>query len=147
MKASQSLTLLALLIGATTAAAQTFPTKPLRLVVAAAPGGTPDILARIVGPKLSEQVGQPVIVDNRPGATGNIGAEVVAKAPRDGYTLLMATAVIAISPSFYKNLPFDPVKDLSPVTQVASQATFLFVQNGSPVNALKDLVRVGSIRW
>src|SRR3954470_13106738 len=87
MKTHQSLIALALLIGATTAAAQTFPTKPLRLVVAAAPGGTPDILARIVGPKLSEQVGQPVIVDNRPGATGNIGAEVVAKAPRDGYTL------------------------------------------------------------
>jgi tripartite-type tricarboxylate transporter receptor subunit TctC len=146
MKGKQSLILLALLIGATTAAAQTFPTKPLRLVVAAAPGGTPDILARIVGPKLSEQVGQPVIVDNRPGATGNIGAEVVAKAPRDGYTLLMATAVIAISPSFYKNLPFDPVKDLSPVTQVASQATFLFVQNESRVNALKDLVALAKAK-
>ena len=146
MKGKQSLILLALLIGATTAAAQTFPTKPLRLVVAAAPGGTPDILARIVGPKLSEQVGRPVIVDNRPGATGNIGAEVVAKAPRDGYTLLMATAVIAISPSFYKNLPFDPVKDLSPVTQVASQATFLFVQNESRVNALKDLVALAKAK-
>jgi tripartite-type tricarboxylate transporter receptor subunit TctC len=123
-----------------TAAAQPYPTKPIRLVVAAAPGGTPDILARIVGPKLSEQVGQPVIVDNRPGATGNIGADVVAKAPRDGYTLLMATGVIAISPSFYRKLPFDPVKDLAPITQVASQATFLFVQNDSPVRSLKDLV-------
>ena len=123
-----------------TATAQPFPTKPLRLVVAAAPGGTPDILARIVGPKLSEQIGQPVIVDNRPGATGNIGADVVAKAARDGYTLLMATGVIAISPSFYKTLPFDPVKDLAPITQVASQATFLFVQNESPVKSLKDLV-------
>lgn len=123
-----------------TASAQPYPTKPIRLVVAAAPGGTPDILARIVGPKLSEQVGQPVIVDNRPGATGNIGAEVVAKAPRDGYTILMATGVIAISPSFYAKLAFDPVKDLAPVTQVASQATFLFVQNDSPVRTLKDLV-------
>jgi len=146
MNGNQSLMLLGLLIAATTAAAQAFPTKPIRLVVAAAPGGTPDILARIVGPKLAERVGQPVIVDNRPGATGNIGAEVVAKAPRDGYTLLMATAVIAISPSFYKNLPFDPVKDLTPVTQVASQATFLFVQNEFPVNALKDLVALAKAK-
>lgn len=146
MKTSQFSLLLGLLIGVTAAAAQTFPTKPIRLVVAAAPGGTPDILARIVAPKLSEQLGQPVIIDNRPGATGNIGAEVVAKAPRDGYSLLMATAVIAISPSFYKNLPFDPVKDLTPVTQVASQATFLFVQNDSPVNTLKDLVTLAKAK-
>jgi tripartite-type tricarboxylate transporter receptor subunit TctC len=116
------------------------------MVVAAAPGGTPDILARIVAPKFSEQVGQPVVVDNRPGATGNIGADVVAKAPRDGYTLLMATAVIAISPSFYRKLPFDPVKDFAPVTQVASQATFLFVQNESPVKSLKDLVALAKAK-
>jgi tripartite-type tricarboxylate transporter receptor subunit TctC len=140
------MTLFALLLGIGTAVAQTYPTKPLRLVVAAAPGGTPDILARIIAPKLAEQIGQPVIVDNRPGATGNIGADVVAKAPRDGYTLLMATAVIAISPSFYKKLPFDPVKDLAPVTQVASQATFLFVQNESPVKSLKDLVALAKAR-
>lgn len=146
METSKSLMLIGLLIGAATASAQTYPTKPIRLVVAAAPGGTPDILARIVGPKLSEHVGQPVIVDNRPGATGNIGAEVVAKAPRDGYTLLMATGVIAISPSFYKKLPFDPVKDLTPVTQIASQATFLFVQNEYPVNALKDLVALAKAK-
>src|SRR5687768_14757743 len=123
-----------------------YPTKPIRLVVAAAPGGTPDILARIIGPKLSEQIGQPVIVDNRPGATGNIGADVVAKAPRDGYTLLMATSVIAISPSFYRKLPFDPLKDLAPVAQVASQATFLFVQNDSPVKSLKDLVTLAKAK-
>ena len=140
MQTLLSTTLFALTLVNGTAIAQTYPTKPLRLVVAAAPGGTPDILARIIAPKLSEQIGQPVIVDNRPGATGNIGADVVAKAPRDGYTLLMATAVIAISPSFYRKLPFDPVKDLAPVTQVASQATFLFVQNESPVKSLKDLV-------
>jgi tripartite-type tricarboxylate transporter receptor subunit TctC len=139
-------TLFALLLGAGTAVAQSYPTKPLRLVVAAGPGGTPDILARIIAPRLAEQVGQPVIVDNRPGATGNIGADVVAKAPRDGYTLLMATAVIAISPSFYRKLPFDPVKDLAPVTQVASQATFLFVQNESPVRSLKDLVALAKAR-
>jgi tripartite-type tricarboxylate transporter receptor subunit TctC len=139
-------TLFALLLGTGTAAAQSYPIKPLRLVVAAAPGGTPDILARIIAPKLAEQVGQPVIVDNRAGATGNIGADVVAKAPRDGYTMLMATAVIAITPSFYRKLPFDPVKDLMPVTQVASQATFLFVQNDSPMRSLKDLVALAKAR-
>jgi tripartite-type tricarboxylate transporter receptor subunit TctC len=139
-------TLFALLLSTGTAAAQSYPIKPLRLVVAAAPGGTPDILARIIAPKLAEQVGQPVIVDNRAGATGNIGADVVAKAPRDGYTMLMATAVIAISPSFYRKLPFDPVKDLMPVTQVASQATFLFVQNDSPMRSLKDLVALAKAR-
>ena len=141
----------AALLGVATAAAQgpstvAYPTKPVRLVVAAAPGGTPDILARLVAPKLSEQVGQPIVIDNRPGATGNIGADVVAKAPRDGYTALMATAVIAISPSFYKKLPFDPVKDLTPVTQVASQATFLFVQTESPVKSLKDLVALAKAK-
>jgi len=146
MKSALCSTLLALLIGGTGAAAQTFPKKPIRLVVAAAPGGTPDIVARIVAPKLSEQVSQPVIVDNRPGATGNIGADVVAKAPRDGYTLLMATAVIATSPSFYKDLPFNPVGDLAPVSQVASQSTFLFVQNESPVKSLKDLVALAKAK-
>jgi len=88
--------------GAGGAHAQTYPSKPIRLVVAAATGGTPDILARIVAPKLNEQIGQPVIVDNRPGATGNIGAEVVARASPDAYTTLMATSVLAIGQAFYK---------------------------------------------
>ena len=135
---------MALAVG--TVAAQSYPTKPIRMVVAAATGGTPDILARIVGPKLSELLGQPVIIDNRPGATGNIGADVVAKAARDGYTVLMATGVLAISPSFYKKLPFDPVQDLAPVTQIASQATFLFVQGESPVKSLKDLVALAKAK-
>lgn len=134
------ITLFAMLLGAGTAAAQAYPTKPIRMVVAAATGGTPDILGRIVAQRLSEQVGQAVIVDNRPGATGNIGADVVAKASRDGYTILMATSVLAISPAFYKKLPFDPANDLAPVTQVATQATFLFVQADSPVKSLKELV-------
>ena len=122
------------------ALAQAYPTKPIRMVVGAAPGGTPDILARIVGPKLSELVGQPVVVDNRPGATGAIGADVVAKAPRDGYTAMMATAPLSTIPSFYRKLPFDPVKDLAPVTLVASQALFLFVHADSPARSLSDVV-------
>lgn len=117
-----------------------YPTRPVRFVVAAATGGTPDILARILSPKLNEQLGQPVIVDNRPGATGNIGAEVVAKAQPDGYTILMATSVLAISPAFYRKLAFSAATDLAPVTKVASQAMFLFVQGDSPVKSVGDLI-------
>ena len=114
--------------------------RPVRFVVAAAPGGTPDILARILAPKLHEQLGQPVIVDNRPGATGNIGAEVVAKAQPDGYTILMATSVLAISPAFYRKLSFSAATDLEAVSQVASQAMFLFVQADSPLKSVADLI-------
>lgn len=117
-----------------------FPTKPIRLVVAASPGGTPDILARIIGPKLSEQVGQPVIVDNRPGAAGNVGADVVAKAPRDGYTIMIATAPLAVSPSYYRKLPYDPLKDLAPITLIASQALFLFTHTDAPVKSVAELI-------
>lgn len=128
-------------------AAQTaYPTKPIRLVVGAAPGGTPDILARIIGPKLSEQMGQPVIVDNRPGAAGNVGADVLAKAPRDGYTIMIATAPLAISPSYYRKLPYDPLRDLQPVTLLASQALFLFVHAESPVKSVKDLVALAKAK-
>ena len=131
------------------AAAQTgpsYPTKPIRMVVAAAPGGTPDILARIVGPKLTEQMGQPVIVDNRPGAAGVIGADVVAKAARDGYTTLMATAPLATTPSFYKKLPFDATKDLQPITLVANQALFLFVHADTPAKTLSEVVALGKAK-
>ena len=106
------------------AGAQSYPTRPVRLVVAAAPGGTPDILARILAPKLNELLGQPVIVDNRPGATGNIGAEVVARAQPDGYTILMATSVLAISPAFYRKLAFNAATDLAaPARRAAVEAS------------------------
>ncbi len=135
-----------MLLGASVAVAQSYPTKPIRLVVAAATGGTPDILGRIVGQKLYEQTGQVVIVDNRPGATGNIGADVVAKAPPDGYTMLMASSVLAISPAFYKKLPFDPLTNLTPVTTVASQAMFLFVHADSPVKSVAALIALAKSR-
>ena len=123
-----------------------FPAKPVRLVVAAAPGGTPDIVARILAPKLNELLAQPVIVDNRPGATGNIGAEVVARATPDGYTLLIATSVLTSSPAFYRKLAFDAAKDLAPLTMVASQALFLFVHADSPVKSLSDLVSMAKAK-
>src|SRR5512147_2040493 len=89
--------------------AQTYPTKPIRIVVGFPPGGTNDILARIIGQKLGEQLGQSVVVDNRAGANGIIGTEVVAKAPADGYTLLLQSVVHAINPGLYKKLPYDPL--------------------------------------
>ncbi len=122
--------------------AQPYPSRPLRMVVGAATGGTPDILARIIGQKLNEQLGQPVIVDNRPGATGNIGADVVAKAAADGHTMIMATSVLSISPAFYKSLPFDPVKNLAPVSQLVSQAMFLIVPSELNVKSVADLIKL-----
>jgi tripartite-type tricarboxylate transporter receptor subunit TctC len=119
-----------------------YPNRPLRMVIGAATGGTPDILGRIVGQKLNEQLGQPVIVDNRPGATGNIGADVVAKAAPDGHTMIMATSVLSISPAFYKKLPFDPLVHLAPVSQLVSQAFFLIVPAELGAKSVADLIRL-----
>ncbi len=105
----------------TAALAQAYPTKPIKLVVPFPPGGTTDILARAVGGELSKAWGQQVVIDNRPGAGGNIGSEIVAKSPPDGYTLLMGTVgTHAINQSLYSKLAFDPIKDFAPVTLVAA---------------------------
>lgn len=122
------------------APAQVFPAKPVRLIVAWGPGGAPDIFARVVGEKLYAQTGQPVIVDNRPGATGNVGADIVAKAAPDGYTIFNATLSLAISPGFYRNLPFDPVNSFAPVTMLASVPLILTVHPGLPAKSVSDLI-------
>lgn len=137
---------LGLVLGTGTAAAQDYPKRPLRMVVGASTGGTPDILARIVAPKLHMQMGQPVIVDNRPGATGNIAADVVAKATPDGHTMIMATSVLSISPSFYRKLPYDPRKDLLPVSQVVAQSMFLMVPASLNINSVADLVKAAKAK-
>jgi tripartite-type tricarboxylate transporter receptor subunit TctC len=124
------------------AAAQAYPGRPLRMVIGAGTGGTPDILGRIVGQKLTEQLGQAVIVDNRPGATGNIGADVVAKAAPDGHTMIMATSVLSISPSFYRKLPFDPLVNLAPVSQVVAQSMFLIVPAALKAASVAELVKL-----
>jgi tripartite-type tricarboxylate transporter receptor subunit TctC len=126
--------------------AQSYPLRPLRMVVGAATGGTPDILARIVGQKLNEQLGQPVIVDNRPGATGNIGADVVAKAAPDGHTMIVATSVLSISPAFYKSLPFDPLTGLAPVSQLVSQAMFLMAPADLGVKSVAELIKLAKAK-
>jgi tripartite-type tricarboxylate transporter receptor subunit TctC len=123
------------------AAAQTYPARPIRIVVPYPPGGTSDILARSLGEKLTGSLGQPVVVENKPGANGNLGADFVAKSPPDGYTLLLADiGALAISPSVYPTLPFDPVRDFAPVTMVAYSPHILVVNPAVPVNSMQELV-------
>ena len=125
-------------VGAANAA--DYPTKPIRLIVPWPPGGGTDVFARVIGQKLSESVGYTVVVDNRPGASGNIGAEMVAKSPADGYTIMLATITLATNPSMYKSLGFDPIKDFAPITLVAGVPHVLVVSPSLPVNSVKDLV-------
>jgi tripartite-type tricarboxylate transporter receptor subunit TctC len=126
---------------ATGASAQGFPTKPIRIVVPFPAGGTTDVLARAAAQKLTETLGQPAVVDNRPGAGGNIGAELVAKSAPDGYTLLMGTVgTHAINPGLYPKLPYDHVKDFAPVILVAGVPNVLVVNPSLPVNSVQELV-------
>ena len=132
---------------ASAAHAQAYPAKAIRIVVPYPAGGTSDILARSVGQKLSEAWGQPVVVDNKPGANGNVGAEIVAKAAPDGYTLLLADiGSLAISPSVYPTLPFDPAKDFAPVTMVAYSPHILVVHPSVPVASVKELIAMAKAK-
>jgi tripartite-type tricarboxylate transporter receptor subunit TctC len=130
-----------LIIGSMASHAQTYPTKPVRMVVPFPPGGTTDILGRVAAQKLSEALGQQVIVDNRPGAGGNIGTELVAKSPPDGYTLLTDPgSTLTINPSLFARLPFDPLKDFAPVTILAAVPNLLVVHPSLPVRSVKELI-------
>lgn len=123
------------------ASAQTYPTKPLRFVVPFAPGGSTDTLARTLSVKLSESLGQQVIIDNRTGANGNIGMEIVANAPPDGHTIVLGyIANVAIMPSLYAKLPFDPVKDYEPVTLLATSPNVLVAHPSVKANNLTELI-------
>jgi tripartite-type tricarboxylate transporter receptor subunit TctC len=125
------------------AAAQTFPAKPIRLIVADAAGGAPDQLARILAQKMSEALGQQVIVDNKPGAGGALGAEMAARAPADGYTLLLTTtAIYAILPNLKKNLPFDPVRDFVSLSRIATASNVLVVNSALQAHSVAELVRL-----
>jgi len=136
-----------LTIAAATAAAQAYPNRPIRFVIPFAPGGPTDILGRAVGQKLSESLGQTVVIDNRGGAGGNIGAEAVAKSPADGYTMLMgATSTHAINPHLYRKLGFDPLKDFAPVTLVANTPSLLAVHPALPVKTVRDLIELARSR-
>ncbi|MDB5897037.1 MAG: transporter substrate-binding protein [Ramlibacter sp.] len=123
------------------APAADYPNKPIRLVVTFPPGGSSDAGARIVAPRLAERLGQPVIIDNRPGAGGGLGLEVVAKAPADGYTIVLASAGgLTANPSLYKRLNYDPVKDFAPVTLFGTSPFVLVAGAQVPVQTARDVV-------
>ncbi len=122
-------------------AAQGFPSRSIRLVVPYGAGGSPDVLARVLGQRLGENIGQQVVVDNRPGAGGIIAAEIVAKSPADGYTLFIAdTGHVAINPSLYPKLPYDPLRDFTPVTLAVSTPLFMAVNAALHIDTVKQLI-------
>jgi len=121
-------------------AARAYPVKAVRLIVAASPGGTADFAARLIGSRLNETWQQPVVIDNRPGANGIIGTEMAARAAPDGYTLLMVGAGLAISPSLYARVPYDPIRDFVPITQAIAVANVLVLHPAGAFASLADMV-------
>lgn len=132
---------LSLLVSASAWAQATFPNRPIKLIVPWTAAGTVDITARLLGDRLSAKFGQPVVVDNRPGATGQIGSQMVARAPADGYTLLvMAATVHSVSPNLQKTFPFDPIDDFTPISEIVRFPYALVVSSASPFNSVSDLI-------
>lgn len=124
-----------------TACAQNWPSRPVKIVVSFPPGTTPDTVARVVAPRLQEALGQPVVVENRAGAGGNVAADAVAKSPADGYTLLVSTnAAVATNKVLYDNLPYDPERDLAPISLLATAPQVLVVNNSVPVKSFTEYV-------
>ena len=143
----KALTLMGLVcIGASSSWAQRYPAKVVRLLVPFSPGSGSDTLGRIIAGGLTDVFGQQVIVDNRAGAAGNIGAEIAAKAPPDGYTLLLANLGHAANVSLYRNLPYDVVRDFAPVTQLASAPAIVVAHPSLPVRSLDELVKLSKAR-
>ena len=129
-----------LLLAAGSALAQGFPAKPIHMVVAFPPGGSTDLAARALGEKLAAAFGQPVVIDNKPGASGNIGAEAVAKSAPDGHTLLMAATSFATAPAFFQKLGWDPVRDFAPVSLVATVPIIVVVNPSVPAKSTRELI-------
>jgi len=143
VRIARILSLIGLAVMSVAAGAQAFPVRNIRLVVADAPGGSPDQLGRLLAQKMSETIGQQVIVDNRPGAAGVLAADVVAKSPPDGYTLLVTTtSIYAIIPGLRKDLQYDPFKDFIPISRIATASNVLVVNDALPVKSVADLVRL-----
>ena len=126
--------------------AQGYPNRTIRIVVPYAPGGGVSVLAQIIGNKLSELVKQPVVIDNRPGAGGNLGSDVVAKSPPDGYTILLHTSAHASAGSLYRKLPFDPVKDFVPVTMVIATQLLVAGSPKTPATSLRELIALAKAK-
>jgi len=134
--------LAAMLVSSGFAVAQTYPTKPIRFIAAFSAGGPSDIVARAMAKRMSEVLGQPVIVDNRTGAGGNIGAEAVAKAPPDGYTVLLGGSYVIIAPALYLKPPFDPIRDFAPIGLIVSNQYVLVTHPSVPARSVRDLIKV-----
>jgi len=124
------------------ACAQQYPAKSIRFILPFPPGGPTDLLGRIVAQKLADQLGQPVVPDNRPGAGGNLGLELAAKSPPDGYTVVLSSPLVAISPSLYPKLGYDPAKDLAPISLVAGIQNIMVVHPSVPAKTLKEFVQL-----
>ncbi len=120
--------------------AQTYPTRPIRMIAASSPGGGSDTLARLLASKLSETLGQQVIVENRAGASGIIGAELVARSAPDGYTLLLTQASLAINPSMYAKMPYDALRDFAPICEIVGSGSVLVVHPSVPVKTVRELI-------
>jgi len=138
-----------LLLGATFAcgaAAQGYPSKPIRVIVGQAPGGATDIVSRALAQKLTDGLGQTVVIDNRSGAAGSIGSAIAASAPPDGYTALIVSSTYTINPSLYKKLPFDPIRDLQPVTLIASSPFLLMVHPSIAAKTPRELIALAKTR-
>jgi tripartite-type tricarboxylate transporter receptor subunit TctC len=133
-------------LGCGIAQAQQWPARPVRIVVPFPPGGTSDILARSIGARLSEPLGQPVVVENRPGAGGNIAAEFVSKAAPDGYTLIMGTSSLAISQSLYRKLNYDLVRDFAPITQAVNYTNLLVAHPSTGFSSVADLLNAAKAK-
>ena len=131
---------LVLSLAALGAAAQAYPSRPVRMLVGFTPGGGTDINARLLAPKLSEYLGQPFVVENRPGATTNVATEIVAKAPPDGLTLLFTTSALAINASLYKNLGYDALRDLAPVSVLCESPNLLVINPNVPAKSVGELL-------
>src|SRR3989442_14960995 len=132
---------------AVTAQAHEFPPRAIRMIVPSAPGGLPDTMTRIIGPKMSDALGKQIVVENRPGAGGISGTEVVARSSADGYTLLIAdVGQLAINPHLFKQLPYDPLKDLAPVSLIGSTALFLVLRASVPASDFKELVALAKAK-
>jgi tripartite-type tricarboxylate transporter receptor subunit TctC len=134
------------LAGTSSTWAQAWPTKPVKIVVPFSPGGSTDVVARMLGQKLGEAWGQPVIIENRAGAGGNTGTDMVVKSPADGYTLVMASGSITINPNIYAKMPFDTKRDLVPIINVASGPMLVVVQDKSEFKTLADLIKAAKAK-
>ena len=147
MRAAIFIGVLSTLMLSESAIAQPYPTKPLRILVGFSPGGASDITTRIIGQKLSEAFGQPVVTDNRAGASGAIAARIVAASAPDGYTLLAgATSILAINPAVMSNLGYDPVRDFTPISQIVSMPQLLVVHPSVKASTLKELIALAKAR-